>query len=43
MESLVLELVPDKPGMFPVHDHNLMAVTGNRVYNNGMMIMMTIN
>ncbi len=36
METLVLRLVPDKPGEYPVHDHNLVAVTGNENYPNGM-------
>jgi FtsP/CotA-like multicopper oxidase with cupredoxin domain len=42
METLLLELVPDKPGIFPVHDHNLMAQTGNRYYNHGIMLYMQI-
>lgn len=42
METLLLELVPDKPGIFPVHDHNLMAVTGNRYYRNGALLFMEI-
>ena len=36
METLVLEIVPDKPGEYPIHDHNLVAVTGNNFYPNGM-------
>lgn len=42
METLLMELVPDKPGIFPVHDHNLMAQTGNRYYNHGIMLYMQI-
>jgi FtsP/CotA-like multicopper oxidase with cupredoxin domain len=42
METLLFELVPDKPGIFPVHDHNLMAQTGNRYYNHGIMLYMDI-
>jgi FtsP/CotA-like multicopper oxidase with cupredoxin domain len=36
MESLVLQIIPDKEGEFPIHDHNLVAVTGNNIYPNGM-------
>ena len=36
METLVLQIVPDKEGEFPIHDHNLVAVMGNNIYPNGM-------
>lgn len=36
METVVLQIVPDKPGEYPVHEHNLIAVTGNNFYPNGM-------
>lgn len=36
METLVLQFVPDKPGEYPIHDHNLVAITANNVYPNGM-------
>jgi hypothetical protein len=42
MESMILELVPDKPGEYPVHDHNLVAVTGGNIYPNGMFLTMLI-
>ncbi|MEM6764503.1 MAG: multicopper oxidase domain-containing protein [Bacteroidota bacterium] len=42
MESLVLELIPDKPGEFPVHDHNLYATTGGGMEPNGMLILISI-
>lgn len=42
-ESLVLELIPDKPGMYPVHDHNLIAVSGGGYYPNGIFLVMDIN
>lgn len=42
METLALQLVPDKPGEYPVHDHNLVAVTGNDIYPNGMFSTMLI-
>lgn len=37
METLVLKIVPDKPGEYPIHDHNLVAVSGNGIYPNGML------
>lgn len=42
MESLILELIPDKTGEYPVHDHNLVAVTGGGIYPNGMFLTMII-
>lgn len=36
METVVLQIIPDKPGEYPVHDHNLVAVSGNGYYPNGM-------
>lgn len=41
-ERFVLRLVPDKPGEYPVHDHNLIAVTGGGIFPNGMFLMMNI-
>lgn len=35
-ENLVLRIVPDKPGIYPVHDHNLVAIAANGIYPNGM-------
>jgi hypothetical protein len=35
-ELMTLQLVPDKSGMYPVHDHNLVTVTTN-AYPGGMM------
>jgi hypothetical protein len=29
--------VPDKPGEYPIHDHNLVAVTGGGMYHAGMI------
>ena len=43
METMILELVPDKPGDYPVHDHNLVAVSGGGIYPKGMFMMMHIN
>ena len=42
-ETLVLELIPDKPGSYPVHDHNLISVTGAGEYPNGMIGYFTIS
>ncbi|MES2766820.1 MAG: multicopper oxidase domain-containing protein [Bacteroidota bacterium] len=42
MNTYVLELIPDKPGLFPIHDHNLIANTGGLMYPNGMFMMMDI-
>ncbi len=36
METVIIRIVPDKEGEYPVHDHNLVAVTGNNLYPNGM-------
>lgn len=36
MSTLILRLVPDKPGEYPIHDHNLVAVSGGGIYPNGM-------
>lgn len=43
METMILEMVPDKPGFYPVHDHNLIAVSGGGYYPNGIFMMMKIN
>lgn len=40
---LLLSCTPDKPGEYPVHDHNLVAVTGGGEYANGMFITMLIS
>jgi hypothetical protein len=42
METMTLEMVPDKPGMYPVHDHNLLSITGAKVYPKGLMMMIEI-
>jgi len=41
-EHLVLSCTPDKPGEYPVHDHNLVAVTGGQEYSTGMFITILI-
>jgi len=40
--AMTLLLIPDKPGMYPVHDHNLICVTNNGLYAGGMMTMIDI-
>lgn len=42
-ERYILRLIPDKPGIYPVHDHNLVAVTGGGIYPNGIFVIMNIN
>ena len=42
MESYVLMLIPDKPGEYPVHDHNLLSVTGGGLYPFGMFLTLLI-
>ena len=36
METLVLKIEPHQAGEYPIHDHNLVAITGNNIYPNGM-------
>ena len=43
METLVLRIIPDKEGEYPVHDHNLVAVTSGNIYPNGMFSTMLIS
>jgi len=38
MESIVVEMIPDQLGEYPVHDHNLVAVSGGNIYPNGMFL-----
>ena len=42
-ETLIIRIIPDKAGEYPVHDHNLVAVSGNNIYPNGMFITMLIS
>lgn len=42
-ESLLFRLVPHQPGEYPVHDHNLVAVSGGGIYPNGMFTTMLIS
>lgn len=42
LEVLILEMIPDKTGEYPVHDHNLVAVSAGGIYPNGMFLTMLI-
>ena len=42
MQTMVLELVLDKQGEYPVHDHNLLAMTGNKMHPYGMMLIINV-
>jgi FtsP/CotA-like multicopper oxidase with cupredoxin domain len=42
MQTMVLELVLDKAGAYPVHDHNLLAMTGNKMHPYGMMLIINV-
>ncbi len=41
-EAMTVLLVPDKPGDYPVHDHNLIAVTNVGFYPGGMLTYLSI-
>jgi len=41
-EYLILSCTPDKPGEYPVHDHNLAAVASGQVYATGMFLTLNI-
>lgn len=41
-EVLTLRVVPDQPGMYPIHDHNLISVTNGGNYPGGMITMFHI-
>lgn len=42
-EVITVLLVPDKEGMYPVHDHNLRAVTNAGLYPGGMISQLMIS
>jgi FtsP/CotA-like multicopper oxidase with cupredoxin domain len=42
MQTLILEMIPDKIGEYPAHDHNLVAVSAGGIYPNGMFLTMLI-
>mgnify|MGYP000017280887 FL=1 len=41
-DGMLLLLIPDKMGTYPVHDHNLTAVTTTGGYSGGMMSMLNV-
>lgn len=41
-EILIVSITPDKPGEYPVHDHNLIAVTSGGLYHAGMITTLVI-
>jgi len=41
-EVLMTRVVPDQPGMYPIHDHNLISVTNGGNYPGGMITMFHI-
>lgn len=41
-ESVVLQMVPDKPGEYSVHDHNLLTMSGAGRHPFGMLLTMLI-
>ena len=42
-ELHLVEIIPDKPGIYPVHDHNLMATLANGEYGKGMLVYLNIS
>jgi len=43
MELVIVEIVPHQVGEYPVHDHNLVAVSGGNIYPNGMFLTILID
>lgn len=43
MAVVIIELIPDQVGEYPVHDHNLVAVSGGNIYPNGMFVTLLID
>lgn len=41
-EIVTLMFIPDKPGLYPVHDHNLISVLTSSVYPGGMITVLNI-
>jgi hypothetical protein len=41
-ETMTLRLIPDHPGVYPVHNHNLATLLFNNNYPSGMMTMIKI-
>lgn len=43
LQAIKLLMIPDKKGVYPVHNHNLIGVTSAGQYPDGQLIFMTIN
>lgn len=41
-EIVTLMLIPDQPGLYPVHDHNLISVLTGNAYPGGMITLLNI-
>lgn len=41
-ETVTIRLIPDKEGMYPVHDHNLISVLTQNTYPGGMITVLNI-
>lgn len=41
-ETMLIRLVPDQPGLYPVHEHNLINITTNGNYPGGMLNLLEI-
>jgi hypothetical protein len=42
MTGVLLQFIPDKPGKYSVHDHNLVAVSAGGTHPNGMFTIMEV-
>lgn len=42
MSGVLLQLIPDKPGKYSVHDHNLVAITAGGTHPNGLFTIMEV-
>ena len=42
LDTYILELIPQQEGEYPVHDHNLVALTGGNVFPMGIMLTILI-
>ena len=41
-DTMILHLIPDQLGIYPVHDHNLVTVTNLGIYPGGMLTRVTV-
>jgi hypothetical protein len=42
MEVIMVAIVPDKPGFYAVHDHNLLTNVGSNIHLKGILSFMTV-